>query len=118
MQVLIPAGGRGVRLRPLTDTTPKPLLPLGDRPILTRIAESLPVGCPVTVLVSALLEADFSRWQEGLGSHLDVGLYVERQRRGGPAGPVVAIAECLRDLQVADDLLILMGDSLLPFALE
>lgn len=34
VDAVIMAGGRGERLRPLTDTCPKPLLPLGDKPIL------------------------------------------------------------------------------------
>ncbi|HLE19042.1 MAG TPA: sugar phosphate nucleotidyltransferase, partial [Syntrophales bacterium] len=33
--------GLGVRLRPLTDTTPKPLLPVGGRPIITYAMEHL-----------------------------------------------------------------------------
>ncbi|MBN8555467.1 MAG: NTP transferase domain-containing protein [Deltaproteobacteria bacterium] len=35
------AAGRGERLRPLTDTTPKPLLPVGGRPLLDFILENL-----------------------------------------------------------------------------
>ena len=33
--------GLGARLRPLTDTTPKPLLPVGGRPIITYAMEHL-----------------------------------------------------------------------------
>jgi dTDP-glucose pyrophosphorylase len=39
--VVLMAGGRGVRLRPLTDDTPKPLLHVGAKPILETILESL-----------------------------------------------------------------------------
>ena len=35
--VVIMAGGRGSRLRPLTETTPKPLLPIGGKPLLEII---------------------------------------------------------------------------------
>lgn len=53
---LVLAAGRGERLRPLTDTTPKPLLPIGDRMLLDaaldRLAQVLPVG-PATVAVNA-----------------------------------------------------------------
>ena len=38
--VFIMAGGFGTRLRPLTDNCPKPMLPIGDKPIL-RIASSI-----------------------------------------------------------------------------
>ncbi|GAA5132116.1 nucleotidyltransferase family protein [Thalassotalea piscium] len=38
--VFLMAGGFGTRLKPLTDTCPKPLLKLGDKPILETILES------------------------------------------------------------------------------
>lgn len=41
LRALIMAGGRGVRLRPLTDDVPKPMLPVGGRPLMERIVEQL-----------------------------------------------------------------------------
>lgn len=40
-RVVIMAGGKGVRLRPMTSTVPKPLVSLGDKPMLHRLLESL-----------------------------------------------------------------------------
>ena len=34
MQAIILAGGKGTRLKPFTNNIPKPLVPLGDQPIL------------------------------------------------------------------------------------
>ena len=41
MQAVILAGGFGKRLAPLTSEVPKPLLPVGGRPILVRQIEWL-----------------------------------------------------------------------------
>jgi len=41
MQALILAGGKGTRLRPLTNKIPKPIVPIGDRPFLLRQLEML-----------------------------------------------------------------------------
>lgn len=41
MQAVIMAGGRGTRLMPLTEDLPKPMLPVGGRPLLERIIEQL-----------------------------------------------------------------------------
>lgn len=38
--VVVMAGGKGTRLRPLTAVLPKPLLPIGDEPILTKIMDT------------------------------------------------------------------------------
>ncbi|HZZ99196.1 MAG TPA: nucleotidyltransferase family protein [Candidatus Paceibacterota bacterium] len=42
MLAVIMAAGKGTRMAPLTDTTPKPLLPIAGRPILEYILASLP----------------------------------------------------------------------------
>ena len=41
VQAVIMAGGSGVRLRPLTDELPKPMLPVGGRPVLELLVEQL-----------------------------------------------------------------------------
>lgn len=41
MECMIMAGGRGKRLSPLTDKTPKPMLPLGDKPIIEHNIDRL-----------------------------------------------------------------------------
>lgn len=42
MQVIILAGGKGTRLAPLTESVPKPLVPILGKPILEHILERLP----------------------------------------------------------------------------
>lgn len=46
MRAVILAGGLGTRLRPYTTVIPKPLVPIGDRPVLEHIIRSL-VRCGV-----------------------------------------------------------------------
>lgn len=41
LEAMIMAGGRGKRLSPLTDTIPKPMLPLGDKPIIEHNIDRL-----------------------------------------------------------------------------
>ena len=41
MQALILAGGEGTRLRPLTYTVPKPVLPLANRPFVSYMLDWL-----------------------------------------------------------------------------
>lgn len=41
MRAVVLVGGRGSRLRPLTDHVPKPMLPIGHRPMITVLVERL-----------------------------------------------------------------------------
>jgi len=41
LQAVIMAGGQGTRLRPLTEDLPKPMLPVGGRPLMERIVQQL-----------------------------------------------------------------------------
>jgi len=41
LQAVVMAGGRGTRLHPLTEELPKPMLPLGDKPLMERIIAQL-----------------------------------------------------------------------------
>jgi len=41
MRAVVLVGGRGTRLQPLTDTIPKPMLPIGHRPMIERLLNNL-----------------------------------------------------------------------------
>lgn len=56
MKALILAGGMGTRLRPLTFSTPKPLLPLLDRPMVMHIIDSLPREVDTVVLAVSYMK--------------------------------------------------------------
>lgn len=53
MFAVVLVGGFGTRLRPLTNDVPKPMLPIGNRPMIARLAERLAEG-GVTDIVLAL----------------------------------------------------------------
>lgn len=44
MRAVVLVGGRGTRLRPLTDSIPKPMLPIGHRPMIARLVDHLAAG--------------------------------------------------------------------------
>jgi mannose-1-phosphate guanylyltransferase len=44
MRAVVLVGGRGTRLRPLTDHVPKPMLPIGHRPMIARLVDRLAVA--------------------------------------------------------------------------
>lgn len=50
MRAMILAAGRGARMRPLTDTTPKPLLPVGGKPLIVWHIERL-VASGITQII-------------------------------------------------------------------
>jgi N-acetyl-alpha-D-muramate 1-phosphate uridylyltransferase len=70
MKALILAAGRGERMRPLTDTRPKPLLPVRGKPLIEWHLEALAhAGVREVVVNTAWLEEQFpaalgdgSRW--------------------------------------------------------
>ena len=55
MQAVIFAAGKGTRLRPLTNKTPKPLLEVAGRPILEYLLDSLPSCIDEVILVVGYL---------------------------------------------------------------
>jgi NDP-sugar pyrophosphorylase family protein len=56
MQAVILAAGKGLRMRPLTETTPKTLLPLNGIPLLEHILEALPEEIQEIFLVVGYLK--------------------------------------------------------------
>ena len=115
MQALILAGGQGTRLRPLTVTTPKPVLPLAGRPFLSLMLDWLARhGVEEAILSCGFLADEVARV---LGDrHEAVRLrYVNEQKPLGTAGPLrLAFDEGGLD----ERLLVLNGDVLTDFDLS
>lgn len=55
MKAVILAAGEGTRMRPLTLTTPKPLLPVNGKPIMEYIFDSLPAEITEVIVVTLYL---------------------------------------------------------------
>src|SRR6266516_4121309 len=97
MQALILVGGEGTRLRPLTSTVPKPVVPLVDRPFISYMLEWLRSHGVGDVVMSCGFLASGVRNVLGDGSGLGIRLrYVEEPRPMGTGG-AVKFAESLLD---------------------
>lgn len=59
MNIIIPMAGRGSRLRPHTLTIPKPLIPVGGKPIVERLAEDIVAMSSEKVEEIAFVIGDF-----------------------------------------------------------
>jgi mannose-1-phosphate guanylyltransferase len=108
MQALILAGGQGTRLRPLTSTIPKPVVPLVGRPFISYMIQWLRGHGVEDVILGCGFMADAVREVLGDGAHLGVRLrYLEEPRPLGTGG-ALKFAEDLLD----DRFFMLNGDVL------
>jgi dTDP-glucose pyrophosphorylase/CBS domain-containing protein len=108
---VIMAGGRGERLSPVTDTTPKPMITVAGRPVLERIVLHL-VGYGIRrIFVSVNYKAEIVERHFGDGSSLGCSIeYLREDQPLGTAGALSLLAE-----RPAEALLVLNGDLLTQF---
>ena len=59
MKIIVPMAGRGSRLRPHTLTTPKPLIPVGGKPIVHRLVEDIAAVCNEPIEEIGFVIGDF-----------------------------------------------------------
>lgn len=107
MQAVILAGGEGTRLRPLTINFPKPLLPVGDQPILEVIIRQLAHAGFEEIIISTGYLAELIETYFGDGARWGVSIrYVHEKSALNTAG----------SLKIIDDLapcfLVMNGDVL------
>lgn len=96
MQALILAGGEGTRLRPLTSTIPKPVVPLAGRPFISYMLEWLAGHGVDDVILSCGFMAEGVR--EVLGDSTALGIrlrYLEEPRPLGTGGALKFAEELL-----------------------
>lgn len=89
MKAIILAGGKGTRLRPLTYAIPKPLLPIGRKPILEIIIEQLRKSGFVDIILTVQYKAELIEAYFRDGSSFDVNItYIREKGPSGTAGPL------------------------------
>lgn len=107
VRAVVLAGGKGTRLRPYTAYLPKPLVPVGDRPILDIVLRQLRrYGFDRVTLTTGYLGGLIEAYFQG---GADQGVCLDYFREHEPLGTVGSLAQ-LHDFD--DDLLVLNGDVL------
>ncbi len=117
MHAIVLAGGLATRLRPLTDTIPKPLLPVGGRPMLDAIVdklEAVPVIESVVVVATRQFEAAYRQWQQSRVSSTPIRILCndvagERDTLGPLRGGVMLSID--RAQLAGHDLMVISGDN-------
>ena len=96
MKAIILAGGFGTRLRPLTEETPKPLLPIKGRPIVEYAVANFRKHGITDLLFSVSYKADLIKQYFGDGAKFGVRIsYCVEDRPLGTGG---AIKTCAKDI--------------------
>ncbi|HEY1513321.1 MAG TPA: nucleotidyltransferase family protein [Gaiellaceae bacterium] len=118
MKALILAAGYATRLRPLTDTWAKELLPVGGRPIVDRIVDNLGQVAEIDeihLVTNARKAPWFHEWATGREVTIhDDGTTTNDDRLGAIGDMLFVIDRIGAD----DDLLVIAGDNLFDFRLS
>ncbi|MFF4404930.1 glucose-1-phosphate thymidylyltransferase [Streptomyces sp. NPDC001262] len=112
MKALVLAGGSGTRLRPLSHSMPKQLVPVGDRPVLFHCLDALREAgiTEVGVIVSVGPRGDEIR--RAVGDGAEFGLQITCIPQDAPRG----LADCVRIARPFlgdDDFVMYLGDNIL-----
>ena len=115
-QAVVLVGGRGSRLGALTDSTPKPLLPVGARPFLDHLLEEITRHgiAEVLLLCGYRAEAVRARYDGTRVNGARVSCLVEPE----PLGTGGALAFARRHGRLAERFFVLNGDSLFDLNLH
>ncbi|MDQ3145856.1 MAG: glucose-1-phosphate thymidylyltransferase [Actinomycetota bacterium] len=110
MKALIPTGGAGTRLRPITHTSAKQLIPVANKPILFYVLEALAEAGIVEV--GMVVGDTRQEIMDGVGDGAAWGLKVTYLPQDEPLG----LAHCVliaREFLAEDDFVMYLGDNLL-----
>ena len=114
MKAVVMAGGEGTRLRPMTASMPKPLLPVVNKPIMEHVLRLLHRHGFSETVVTVQFLASLVRNYFGDGEDLGMELhYATEETPLGTAGSVKNAEHLLKD----DTFLVISGDALTDFDL-
>jgi UDP-N-acetylglucosamine diphosphorylase/glucosamine-1-phosphate N-acetyltransferase len=108
LKAVVLAAGRGERLWPLTEETPKPLLPIANKSILERTCKSLvSAGIREIILVVGFRS---EKIRDRLGKGETVGSEISYVRQKTAKGTADALGTCTDELKGEDRFLVVYGD--------
>lgn len=110
MKAVVLVGGEGTRLRPLTLTTPKQMLPVGGRPMIERVIGRLGSYGITGVVLSLGYKPD--AFLEAYPDGRCAGLAIEYAVEAEPLDTAGAIAFAAREAGIEDTFVVLNGDVL------
>ncbi|MFD2673116.1 sugar phosphate nucleotidyltransferase [Marinicrinis sediminis] len=114
MKAVIMAGGKGTRLRPLTSNTPKPMVPLLDRPVMAYIIDLLKKHDITDIAVTMQYMPEQIKNYFGDGSEFGVHLsYFQEEVPLGTAGSIKNAEDFLDERFI-----VISGDALTDFDLS
>lgn len=96
VKAVILAGGKGTRLHPFTVTFPKPLMPLGDTPVIETLMRRLVrFGCSdVTLTLGHLAELTKAYFAQRSGAYKSLSLrFVQETEPTGTAGSLASVPD-------------------------
>ena len=98
MKAIILAGGKGTRLKPYTTVFPKPLMPIGDNPILEIIVRQLKLHGfnEIIMAVGHLAELIMTFFNDGTKYGIKIK-YTREDQPLGTAGPLALMKEDLNE---------------------
>ena len=111
MRGLVLAGGYGTRLRPLTHTGPKQLIPIANKPNIQYCIEDLR-DAGITDIAIILGNVMQEKVQEFLGDGKEFGVRFTYITQGEPKGIAHAI-NCAKEFMGDDEFIVYLGDNLL-----
>lgn len=110
MKAIIPVAGTGVRLRPLTYTQPKPLIPVAGKPIISFIVDQLiELGVDDFVFIIGYLGEKIREYIERTYPQLNTA-FVTQEERLGSAHAIWLARDFYAD---ADQIIIFFGDAII-----
>jgi len=111
MKGVVLAGGTGSRLRPITHTGPKQLVPIANKPVLEYAIDDL-VEAGITEIGIVLGDKGREAIQEYFGDGSEFGVEITYIVQGEPLGLAHAVG-CARDFVGDDSFVVYLGDDLM-----
>lgn len=110
-KAIILAGGLGTRLRPLTDKTPKPLLPIQGKPTMQYALENLRKHDVTEIILGISYHAD--KIEDYFKDGEDLNIHLTYSIEESPLGTGGAVKQAVDQNKITEPFILAWGDNLM-----